>query len=211
MKSLIAKSLGTAALALAVVFGAPSARAGASFDFLFQMDRVSDDRQLFLNLAVSNYGYDQAVLEPVLPRIQYVEVDLPVVLFLAHESGRPPDYIVDLRAGGLSWSAVFTKESTRTPAHPMGTPMATGRKIRARRVSPTPTSPAWCRSRSAPASRASVPSTWREPVETAGRSSLSWPRRRAAPITITPASRPSHEARTARRGKAEGGTDPHLQ
>ena len=109
MKRLIAKSLGTAALALAVVFGAPSARAGASFDFLFQMDRVSDDRQLFLNLAVSNYGYDQAVLEPVLPRIQYVEVDLPVVLFLAHESGRPPDYIVDLRAGGLSWSAVFTR------------------------------------------------------------------------------------------------------
>ena len=107
MKHMIAKSIGIAALA--VTFAAPSARAGASFDFLFQMDRVSDDRQLFLNLAVSNYGYDQAVLEPVLPRIQYVEVDLPVVLFLAHESGRPPDYIVDLRASRLSWSAVFTR------------------------------------------------------------------------------------------------------
>jgi len=109
MKRLFAKSLGTAALALAVAFGASSARAGTSFDFLFSMDHVSNDRQLFLNLAVSNYGYDQVVLEPVLPRIRYVEVDLPVVLFLAHESGRPPDFIVDLRARGLSWSVIFSR------------------------------------------------------------------------------------------------------
>jgi len=109
MKHRITKSLITAALALVVAFGASSARAGTSFEFLFHTDRVSDDRQLFLNLAVSNYGYDQVVLEPVLPRIRYVEVDLPVVLFLAHESGRSVDSIVDLRASGLSWSVVFTR------------------------------------------------------------------------------------------------------
>ncbi len=85
------------------------ARAGASFDFLFSMDRVSNDKQFFLNVAVSNYGYDRAVLEPVLPRVQYVEVDLPVILFLAHASGRPPGAIVDLRAQGLSWSVIFTR------------------------------------------------------------------------------------------------------
>ena len=97
------------ALALALCAAPVPARAGASFDFLFSMDRVSDDRQFFLNVAVSHYGYDRVVLEPVLPRLRYVEADLPVVLFLAHECGRPPGYLVDLRARGLSWSVIFTR------------------------------------------------------------------------------------------------------
>ena len=99
------------ALVLAVFFaaGAAPATAGTSFEFLFSTERVSNDHQLFLNLAVSNSGYDRAVLEPVLPRIQYVEVDLPVVLFVARECGRPVDYIVDLRARGLSWSVIFSQ------------------------------------------------------------------------------------------------------
>ena len=89
------------------------AHAGTSFEFLFNMDRVSNDRQMFLNVAVSNYGYDRVELEPVLPRLQYVDADLPVVLFLAHECGRPPGYIVDLRARGLSWSVVFDRVGVR--------------------------------------------------------------------------------------------------
>ena len=97
------------ALALALCAAPVPARAGTSFDFLFSMDRVSDDKQFFLNVAVSNYGYDRVVLEPVLPRLRYVEADLPVVLFLAHECGRPPGYIVDLRARGSSWSVIFTR------------------------------------------------------------------------------------------------------
>lgn len=86
-----------------------AARAGTSFDFLFSMDRVSNDNQLFLNVAVDNYGYNRRDLEPVLPRLRYVEADLPVVLFLAHECGRPPAYIVDLRARGLSWGVIFDR------------------------------------------------------------------------------------------------------
>jgi len=77
------------------------------------MDRVSNDRQMFLNVAVSNYGYDRVALEPVLPRLQYVDTELPVVLFLAHECGRPPGYIVDLRARGLAWSVIFTRAGVR--------------------------------------------------------------------------------------------------
>ena len=76
------------ALALCAIPGA--ARAGTSFDFLFSMDRVSNDNQFFLNVAVDNYGYNRRELEPVLPRLRYVEADLPVVIFLAHECGRPP-------------------------------------------------------------------------------------------------------------------------
>ncbi len=98
-----------AAIALATLLPVTPAQAGTSFDFLFNVGNVSNDNQYFLNLMVGHYGYDRQVLEPVLPRVRSVDNDLPVVLFLAHESGRPVDFIVDLRARGLSWSVVFTR------------------------------------------------------------------------------------------------------
>jgi hypothetical protein len=85
------------------------AMAGTSFEFLFSASNVSDDNQLFLNLSVGNYGYPRTVVEPCLPRLRYVETDLPVVLFLARSSGRPVDFIVDLRSQGLSWGVIFSK------------------------------------------------------------------------------------------------------
>ena len=96
-----------AILALSLCAAPNPTRAGSSFEFLFSADRVSDDRQFFLNVAVSNSGYSRAMVEPILPRLRYVEADLPVVLFLGQRCGRPPVEIVDLRARGLSWSVIF--------------------------------------------------------------------------------------------------------
>jgi len=97
------------ALILAPVAAASFAGAATSFDFLFSMDRVHNETQYFLNLAVSNYGYQRAVLEPLLPRVRYVEADLPVLFFLQHASGWPLPQLVDLRARGASWSVIFTR------------------------------------------------------------------------------------------------------
>jgi hypothetical protein len=83
MMRLRAGSLAGAFVALVLCAAPVPALAGGSFDFLFSMDRVSNDNQYFLNVAVSNYGYDRVVLEPVVPHLRYVEADLPVVLFLA--------------------------------------------------------------------------------------------------------------------------------
>ena len=96
---------------LVLVFGlaGTSTPAATRFEFLFSTSHVSNDNQYFLNLAVSNSGYSRVALEPVLPRLAYVERDLPVVLFLARESGRSVDFIVGLRAGGMSWAAVFDR------------------------------------------------------------------------------------------------------
>lgn len=108
LRRLMVAALACATAAMIAAAARP-ALAGASFDFLFNVNSVSNDDQLFLNLTVSNYGYDRAALEPVLPRLRNVEVDLPVVLFLAKESGRPVDFIVGLRVRGLAWSAIFTE------------------------------------------------------------------------------------------------------
>ncbi len=98
--------LGLMAALLAV---ASPAHAGTSFDFLFSMSSVGDDNQMFLNLTVSKYGYERADLEPVLPRLRSVEVDLPVVLFLARKSGEPVEVIAGLRSRGFGWSVIFQK------------------------------------------------------------------------------------------------------
>ncbi len=101
-KRFVGSILGVCLLSLA-----SPARAGMSVDFLFSMEHASTDQQYFLSLAVSNYGYSREVLEPVVPRLRNLEVDLPVVLLLARESGRPLDVIVGWRAEGLSWSVIF--------------------------------------------------------------------------------------------------------
>ncbi len=105
--STVWKRLAALALGLGLLGWAPPASAGSSVDFLFSVEHATNDQQYFLGLAVSNYGYSRQVLEPVVPRLRYLEVDLPVVLFLARESGRPVDLIVGWRAEGLSWSVIF--------------------------------------------------------------------------------------------------------
>jgi hypothetical protein len=86
-----------------------TARASTSFDFLFNVSSVHDDSQFFLNVAVGDSGFGRPVLEPILPRVRYVDQDLPVILFLARHSGRPPVFIVDLRAKRLSWAVIFQR------------------------------------------------------------------------------------------------------
>jgi len=113
MKRLRASTIFGAVLALVLCAIPNPARARTSFDFLFSMDNVSNDNQFFLNVAVDNYGYSRRDLEPVLPRLRYVEADLPVVLFLAHECGRPPAYIVDMRSRGMSWGVIFDRVGVR--------------------------------------------------------------------------------------------------
>jgi hypothetical protein len=93
---------------VSLVAAARPAAAG-SFDFLFSMDKVHNDTQYFLNLAVSNYGYQRPVLEPLLPRVRYVESDLPVIFYLQQASGWPLPQLIDLRAQGASWSVIFTR------------------------------------------------------------------------------------------------------
>ena len=93
--------------AAALAAGGSTASAG-SFDFLFSMNHVHNDTQYFLNLAVSNSGIARPVLEPLLPRVRYVEADLPVLLYLEQASSWPMPALVDLRARGASWSVIFT-------------------------------------------------------------------------------------------------------
>ncbi len=93
---------------------AESAFAAESYEYLFNREAVKNDHEMFLNLAVGDYGYDRAALEPLLPRIRHVESDLPVALFVSRESGRPLEAIVNQRALGLSWSSILKRHNVPT-------------------------------------------------------------------------------------------------
>ena len=105
MRNVTTRLLVAALVALGALASATPASAG--FDFLFSASHASNDNQLFLNFTVSSYDYPRTVVEPLLPRIAYVEADLPVILFLARETHRPLSFFVDLRADGLSWAVIF--------------------------------------------------------------------------------------------------------
>jgi hypothetical protein len=96
-----------AALALTVTALTLPARAQNVYAYLYDPARVTSDDQLFLNLAVRDAGVARPALELVLPRIRSVDSELPVILFIARQTGRPVSAIVDLRARGASWAEVF--------------------------------------------------------------------------------------------------------
>ena len=99
---------GIVLIMVATAAGIP-ASAATSWGFLFDMNNVTNDNQLFLHLAVGDAGFPRPVLEPILPRLPRIDSNLPVTLFLARHSGRPLDYIVSLRAQGVSWSLIFSR------------------------------------------------------------------------------------------------------
>lgn len=86
--------------AAVLLIAASPARAGLDWTAGIQL---SDGDRTFVNLSVGHFGADERAVAPVLRRLPSPEDNLPVLLFLARESGRAPDYILDLRLRGLSW------------------------------------------------------------------------------------------------------------
>jgi hypothetical protein len=99
-------------LALLAALAVP-ASAFTQYDYLFDPAAVRNDNQMFLNLTVTDSGVARVTLEPLLPRIRYVDSDLPVMLFLARQTGRPLPALVDLRSRGYSWARIFSDLGVR--------------------------------------------------------------------------------------------------
>jgi hypothetical protein len=97
-----------AGLAVLLLAAAAPVKAFTQYDYLFDPGAVRNDNQMFLNLTVTDSGVARLTLEPLLPRIRSVDSDLPVMLFLSRQTGRPVDSIVDLRARGYTWARIFS-------------------------------------------------------------------------------------------------------
>lgn len=100
-------ALRTGILGLFLAAAIPAA-AFTQYDYLFDTGAVRNDTQMFLNLTVTDSGVARLTLEPLLPRIRSVDSDLPVMLFLTRQTGRPLGTFVDLRSRGFTWARIFS-------------------------------------------------------------------------------------------------------
>ena len=101
-----------AMLLLALFVGVMMLPAKANTPYRFLDDRAlaGNDQQRMLNTVATHYGMSRDRLEPVVKKLSRVEQDLPVILFMADESGKPVETILEMRKdkdGG--WLQVMRK------------------------------------------------------------------------------------------------------
>lgn len=65
--------------------------------------RLSDGDRSYLSITAAHFGSDHREANDLAHHLKRPGEDLPVLLFLAAESGRSSRYILDLRVSGLSW------------------------------------------------------------------------------------------------------------
>ncbi|MEW5805757.1 MAG: hypothetical protein AB1756_00120 [Acidobacteriota bacterium] len=79
----------------------PVAGAGVDVDFNLGVTASNDD--LFLRINANFFDRDPDFVVRLAKRLPVPDIDLPIVLFLAHHSGRNLDLIIDMHKKGLSW------------------------------------------------------------------------------------------------------------
>ena len=95
------RAWGPALLLLALFVGVMMlpAKANTPYRFLDERDLASNDSQRMLNTVVAHYGLSRDRLEGVVKKLNRMEQDLPVLLFMADESGKPIETVLEMRRG----------------------------------------------------------------------------------------------------------------
>jgi hypothetical protein len=106
------RAWGPALLLLALFVGVMMLPAKANTPYRFLEDRAlaGNDQQRMLNTVADHYGMGRDRLEPVIKRLGRVEQELPVLLFMADESGKPLETVLEMRKSkDGSWLEVMKK------------------------------------------------------------------------------------------------------
>lgn len=105
-----------ALLLLAVFVGVMMLPAKANTPYRFLDDRAmaGNDEQRLLNTVVTHYGLTRERLESVVKSLGRMETELPVLLFIADESGKPIETVLEMRRGQrLDWIEVMRKTGVK--------------------------------------------------------------------------------------------------
>ena len=110
------RAWGPALLLLALFVGVMMLPAKANTPYRFLEDRAlaGNDQQRMLNTVADHYGMTRDRLEPVIKKLGRVEQDLPVLLFVADESGKPLETVLEMRKSkDGSWLEVMKKAGVK--------------------------------------------------------------------------------------------------
>ena len=86
----------------------------APYTFLFDRSKASDEQQRYMNTLVQDSGISREEMEALVDDMRRPSRDLPIILFLARESGRPAREIFEHRKAGLDWMAILKKVEVPT-------------------------------------------------------------------------------------------------
>ena len=101
-------------LALFVAVLLMPAKANTPYKFLDDRAQAGNDQQRLLNTVVQHYGMTRERLEPVVKSLSRIETELPVLLFMADESGKPLETILGLRrTQRLAWIDVMRQSGPK--------------------------------------------------------------------------------------------------
>ena len=101
-------------LALFIAVLLMPAKANTPYKFLDDRSQAGNDQQRLLNTVVQHYGLTRERLEPIVKTLGRIETELPVLLFIADESGKPLETILGLRrTQRLGWIEVMRKSGLK--------------------------------------------------------------------------------------------------
>jgi hypothetical protein len=101
-------------LALFIAVLLMPAKANTPYKFLDDRAQAGNDQQRLLNTVVQHYGLTRDRLEPIVKTLGRIETELPVLLFMADESGKPLETILGLRrTQRLAWIDVMRKSDIK--------------------------------------------------------------------------------------------------
>jgi hypothetical protein len=79
------------------------------YPYLFDRTQATTDQQRFLAAVVEYHKVTEAELEPLTPRLRSLWRDLPMILFVARQAGRPLQDVAEMRRAGMDWIEVYRK------------------------------------------------------------------------------------------------------
>ena len=104
-------------LALFIAVLLMPAKANTPYKFLDDRSQAGNDQQRLLNTVVQHYGMTRDRLEPIVKALGRIETELPVLLFVADQSGKTPETILGLRrTQRLGWIEVIRKSGMKLNA-----------------------------------------------------------------------------------------------
>ena len=110
------RAWGPAILLLALFIGVllMPAKTSTPYKFLEDRSQAGNDPQRMLNTVAQHYGMTRERLEPIVKSMSRVETELPIMLFMADESGKPLETIIGLRrTQHLDWIEVMRKSGIK--------------------------------------------------------------------------------------------------
>lgn len=81
----------------------------APYAYLFDASKADTEQQRFLNAVIAHKGVTREELQPLMPKLRAIYRDLPVMIYVSRESGRPLTEIAEMRRSGMKWVEVYRK------------------------------------------------------------------------------------------------------